>query len=265
MEIRFSRSWALALAAVTLTAATADAQARPRSTRSIPVRKDVPPPPPRVDTVYQTRTDTVTRYMRDTVMVTRYDTVTRTQTVPMTFARQGGWYWGLGAGGSPTVNHLDNGQVGGPHLMGMIGWDQLNGPLGLRFDGTWNRFETHDLAFRNNNIAKAGEPTILTLGGDVTLNLPINPTTWNNVKVYALGGLTYNRYKNVAMIGNPGDARYITDWSDDFGWQAGGGFAVGIGNAAMFVESRYVRFNVDQAVSGFRDAGFIPITAGFRF
>jgi opacity protein-like surface antigen len=257
MEIRFSRSWALALAAVTLSAATAGAQVR--SDTRVPVRKDAPA---RVDTVFQWRTDTVYRTVRDTVRLTRWDTVTRTTTVPMTFTRRGGMYFGLGAGGNLPVGHLDNAQTGGPLLQAHLGWDQINGPFGLRVDATANQFTTNDIAYANAGFTRQGTPFLVTLGGTAKLNLPINPTLWNNFKLYGLGGVTYNYYRNVAMV-VPGANLYQTDWSDKFGWQAGGGISTGVGNADLFIESRYVRFKASENAN--HDVAYIPISVGFNF
>lgn len=260
MELRFSRSWALALAAVTLSAATAGAQVR--SDRPIPVRKDAPVS--RTDTVYQWRTDTVYRTVRDTVRLTRWDTVTRTTTVPMTFTRQGGMYFGLGAGGSLPTGNLDNGQSGGPVLQAHVGWDGLNLPIGLRVDATVGQLTTNDLAYARAGLTRAGTPIMATVGGTGKLFMPINPELWNNFKLYGLAGVTYNYFKNVAWLHPTGnDYTSANTWSDKFGWQAGAGLSTGVGNSELFVESRYIRFrgsDNDEHVGS-----YIPITVGFNF
>lgn len=255
MEIRFSRSWAFALAAVTLSAGMLEAQANPR----IPVRKDAPA---RIDTVYQWRTDTVVRTVRDTVRLTRWDTVTRTTTVPMTFTRRGGPYFGLGGGGSLTTGHLDNAQTGGPAIQAHVGWDGLNFPIGLRIDATANQFTTNDLALTRAGLARNGTPILVTVGGTGKVFAPINPTLWNNFKLYGLAGVTYNYYRNIAML-HPTGNLYETGWSDKFGWQAGAGLSTGIGNSELFIESRFVRFKASSLEH--HDVAYVPITVGFNF
>lgn len=257
MELRFSRSWALALAAVTISAGSVEAQARPD--QRIPVRKDAPA---RTDTVYQWRTDTVYRTVRDTVRLTRWDTVTRTTTVPMTFTRQGGMYFGLGAGGSLPTGNLDNGQSGGPLVQAHVGWDGLNLPIGLRVDATAGQLTSNDLAYARAGVVRNGTPFMITVGGTGKLFMPINPTLWNNFKLYGLAGVTYNYYKNVAFLHPSGNA-YNTAWSDKFGWQAGGGLSTGVGNSELFIESRYVRFSGSSNSN--HVASYIPITVGFNF
>lgn len=258
MELRFSRSWAFALAAVTLSAGTLEAQANPR----IPVRKDAPVS--RTDTVYQWRTDTVYRTVRDTVRLTRWDTVTRTTTVPMTFTRQGGMYFGLGAGGALPMGNLDNGQSGGPVLQAHVGWDGLDLPIGLRVDATAGQLTSHDYAMSRATpaIVRNGTPFMVTVGGTGKIFMPINPTLWNNFKLYGLGGVTYNYFKNVAFLHPTGDV-YYTSWTDKFGWQAGGGLSTGVGNSELFIESRYVRFN--GSTNSEHVGSYVPITVGFNF
>jgi len=265
MAIRFSTT-ALALAALTLTAANAEAQRRPTSTRRIPVQKGESPVTPRVDTVYQTRVDTVYRTTRDTVTMTRFDTVTNTVSVPMTFHRVGGPYFGLGAGMNPTVGHLDNTAASGWAGVAMIGWDQANGPLGLRIDVTENQFVSNDRAIYAAGFPRTGNPEILTVGADLKLNLPINPTTLNNVKLYGLGGVTWNSYRNVPQLGGPGsNVVGTTDRTNRWGWQAGGGMQFGIGSrSAIFLEGRYVRFTADNN-RGFGNWAYIPLTVGFNW
>jgi len=268
MAIRFSTT-ALALAALTLMAATAEAQRprrRPTSSTRIPVSKDVPVTP-RVDTVYQTRVDTVFRTTRDTVMMTRYDTVNTTTTVPMTFHRVGGPYFGLGGGLNPTMGHLDNTAASGWAGVAMIGWDQVNGPLGLRIDFTENQFVSNDWAIRTAGFPRTGNPEIQTLGGDVKLNLPINPTTLNNVKLYGLGGITWNRYRNIPQLS--GQAATAVPGTSDFqskiGWQAGAGMQFGIGSrSAIFLEGRYVRFTAENN-KGWGNFAYVPLTVGFNW
>ena len=100
MKTRNSALCALGLAAAitlggALTAAAQDTtRARPQT--RIPVRKDQPVAPPRVDTVTVTRTDTVVRTRTDTVTVTRVDTVTRIEELPL--QPLGQWQFGVGVG-----------------------------------------------------------------------------------------------------------------------------------------------------------------------
>ena len=255
-------------AAMVVSASSASAQARPTSTKRIPVSKESPGEvaPPRVDTITVYKTDTLRLQGRtDTLRltgatVTVHDTVV--QSVPMQIRHVGGVYLGLGGGvGMPygsirTVN--EPGELGQIEL----GWQPYNSLLGLRIDGTWNRYA------RNPDYSALGtgrnidRPTMWTGNAGARFTLPFfNATLGSNVRMrpYLIGGGTALHYSDLRMKldndnGKPATqggfgnrhAVFATDAnnttatgsSTSFGFYAGGGLGFHASRKEVFVESR---------------------------
>src|SRR6266567_5563715 len=192
-------------AAVSVETAVAPAQTdstrRASSTRRIRISKEA-------SGEVVSRVDTVTIYRSDTVRVSRVDTVagpsyTRVDTVriepplPPPLRQIGGLYFGLAGGAAIPTGDLDNAQRGGPHFDGVLGWDPMNMPLGLRLDGSFSRF---DVISQFESLSSS--PTILQLGLDGKLHLPTIMPWPQRMQVYAVGGASWNRFKDLVESGD---------------------------------------------------------------
>jgi len=260
MKIRLSTTSALAVLAALTVSTEVFAQARPD--RSIPVRKGETPAPARTDTVVVR--DTVR--MVDTVTVTRTQTDTVVQRVevappPTPFGR---FYWGLQAGAAIPVAALNI-----PHAPGItgglvLGWDSFRAPLGLRLDGGYTRIgEESGWAGvgAGDDPASIGDPELWHVNADVKLRLPFMADS--PVKLYALGGITYNRFRGFTFVDDDQNNEIIlqTDnWHDKFGGNLGGGIAFGFGRANLFIEGRYQTMNIGNTTQN-----HVPVVLGITF
>ncbi len=244
-------------AALALDASIASAQAR--SARRIPISKEGGGEViMRTDTVTVYRTDTLRLFRTDTVTSYRVDTVrvepvAPVAAVPMAIRQIGGLYFGLDAGAALPTGDFDDGQTGGPHFGAQLGWDPIGSPIGARLDGSFSRFDV-----RSAYEGLSSSPTIWQFGGDLKLRLPAL-TPWNSrFQVYAVGGASYNRFKDLVEIDDiglisVGDTPNLNlntplatvdhDWHDAWGWNAGGGVQAGWGRMNVFLESRLMKFN----------------------
>ena len=155
MKTRNSALYALGLAAAMTIggAVTTSAQVtRAQSQRRIPVRKEVPVQPPRVDTVTVTRVDTVTVRTTDTVSTTvmRYDTVTRMVYPPL--QRLPGLYFGVGLGANIPMNDIRGyvkdswaGQLQAGYFPG-------TSPFGIRADATYGMLSAREKDCYKKNL-----------------------------------------------------------------------------------------------------------------
>ena len=111
-------------------------------------------------------------------------------------------------------------------------------PFGWRIDAAYDQFSE-----RENTAGFAADPSLLTVNADLKFRMPFGETGRSHA--YALGGLTYGRYKDM-IIGPQTDVRLDSPAavppagitinrgnSDDWGWNAGGGLAFGLGAAAV--------------------------------
>jgi len=268
----------LCLGAALTLAATAAAQDTTRTRTSqqrIRVGKESPGEvvAPRVDTVQVFRTDTLRVFRTDTVTVTnnvttmRVDTVT-VAAVPVLPPRFGGFYIGLAGGSSfPGANNNDASKPGWRVEM-PFGFDPKGSGVGLRFNVGFAKHDAH--SFYNT---AAPDPTIMNGDADLKLRLPGLNIWALRLETYAIGGGTYNRYKDMAEISR--DVVYVGDsnagsinapptnpdhgWHNTVGFNAGGGVALGWGNANLYLESRYSRFSNRAPVA------HIPLVLGLMW
>jgi hypothetical protein len=248
-------------AAARRAAARRAAAARARSEQSIPTTgKDVPVATVRVDTVYQVRSDTVYRMRTDTVTISRADTI-REQLPPVyPVIRMGGFYWGLGGGLTAPRQELNTTFEPGFNITGLLGWDPIGSPFGVRFDVAYDQFSE-----RSEFAGLAADPSIMSAHLDGKLRFPIyGVETGGRAHLYAVGGGSYFRYKNLywapagtECCGGVDQSENDAEWHDKFGWNLGGGFGFGFGPSDIFLEARWMGIGSERS--------FVPIIVGLTF
>src|SRR5918992_1962369 len=216
-------------AAARRAAARRAAAARARSEQAIPTTgKEVPVQQvTRVDTVYQMRSDTVFRMRTDTVTVSRVDTVTVQQAPVFPTVRMGGFYWGLGGGLTAPRQELNTTFEPGFNITGMMGWDPIGSPFGVRLDVGYDQFSE-----RSQFAALAADPSILSAHLNGKLRFPLfGVETGGRAELYAIGGGSYYRYKNLWQAPSGGGFASATcvredgpcdEWGEGFGWDPRG-------------------------------------------
>jgi hypothetical protein len=264
MTLRFAMGYGLGIAALVGVVGTAGAQVT--SDQRVRVVKDAPGDVvTRVDTITITRVDTVrvnvnnTVFRTDTVRVAgptvtntntvvRYDTTTM-EVAPGWLRTPSGMYFGLGVGPSYPGGSLFEAQTFGYSAQMQLGYDPSGSPLGIRAD--LNYAHPDEAAAYHSDRPR---PEILNLNGDLTLTAPKLSDRFP-LRLYALGGGTYTRYKDLLIqldettagtVGNnvaPSDR----EWHDKFGFNAGVGGNFGFGKTELFIEWRMLQFNPSNA------------------
>ena len=252
----------------TLDASAASAQdstrTRPRSTKRIPITKEAPGEvvsrTARVDTVTVYKTDTLRLQGRvDTVNVTKTETITRVDTVlqpmlPERLRQIGGFYIGLAGGSSLPAANFNDSDHPGWRVEVPIGIDPIGSPFGFRVNLGYSRYEPH--SYLKSTLENA---QIMNADADLKWRF-ITASPYNKrVGVYALGGVGYNRFKNI-LENNHGqlsvgdvlatNGRFTTidnAWHNGWGYNAGGGVEFGWGATNLFVESRFTRFSGENS------------------
>jgi hypothetical protein len=266
---------AAATALTALGSAMAGAQdttkARPRSTKTIPIKKEaggelgkmgtagVQPPKAIHDTVTLYRTDTLRLTsppvtIHDTVTrtntVTRVDTVTVTPPVPPV-RLPNGMYLGLSGGLSTPAGALFNPNNTGPSAQFQVGWQDALKVFGVRADVNWTR-PAQDAGFVTFDSPHG---TIVNLSLDAKAQLPYLHHTFGTSHLFALygiGGYTHTSFKNVGLrVNSPeGTAVFtgpVNSWQNQNGWNAGGGASLMWGKTELFIESRVLAFTPNNA------------------
>ena len=272
MRVRNITTCALGLAAALmvvaspLSAQTQDTtRLRTTSDRRVSVSKGEVVTPPRVDTVYVTRYDTV----RVNNTIVRVDTVTVAAPQPVVIPKvKGPMYWGLFAGTTWPWGNIDRIYTNGFHAGGLIGWESQSSLFGLRLDGAMSQIgrENMGTGFSTTQIG-SGTPLMLHLAGD----LKVKPLNFGGWALYGIGGLNYNRYKRIALASDADEQCDFTvrgacytnanmSWSDKFGFNFGAGLDFHIGSQDMFLEGRYIATPSNGARSW-----TLPISLGVRY
>ena len=248
MRVRNITTCALGLAAaLTLVASPLAAQQQDTTrlrttseTRIMTSKGEVVTTPPRVDTVYVTRYDTV----RVDNTIVRVDTVTVTPPAPVIVPRMTGpMYWGLYGGSSWPWGNVDRVYTNGFHFGGVLGWEPQHGFLGARLDGAmsqWGREdELRDAGFGADQIG-SGTALLLHLAGD----LKVKPLNFGGWALYGIGGLNYNRYKRVALVsdndGGGGGSSTLSSGGGGGGSVSSGGASSWASETLRTINSRFM-------------------------
>jgi hypothetical protein len=274
MRVRNMTTCALGLAAALTLSSDLAAQDTTRlrrpSDQRITISKGAVEVPPRVDTVYVTRYDTV----RVDNTIVRVDTVTVATPAPVLPVKvKGNMYWGMFAGTTWPYGNIDRIYTNGFHGGGVLGWERQDGFFGLRLDGAMSQIGRENMgpAFSTTQIG-SGTPLMLHLAAD----LKVKPLNFGGWALYAIGGLNYNRYKRIALAAegttvSSGSCDFTVrgacytnannnSWSDKFGFNFGTGLDFHIGSQDMFLEARYIAIPANGARSW-----TLPVSLGVRY
>jgi len=168
-------------------------------------------------------------------------------------ARTGGaqksYALGIAGGASiPTGKFSDNQSTGySGTLFIAVGVPEL--PIGVRFDGIYNRFSGKVVAQSGVGTARSPDVRVMGILGSLIYTFP-----GTTAKPYFIaGGGLYNTKAEISGA----------KAENDFGFHAGVGATFGIGGLATFLESRYHSISRNAAKGG--NIQFVPITFGFMF
>ena len=296
MTLRFSTSRAIGAAiALTLGSAAAGAQTPVRkdvppspAPSRMPVTKDnTPAPAPAPDTTTSmpapAPAPAPAPVMTDTMTSTTTTTTTTVSTgeVPAAPMRSLGSNWYIGVAGAAEFpqNRLNDFYRTGYGVEGQLGWQPQSSPLGLRLNVGYARMRGDaNQVFYNGATritSQLADPQIIQGVVDAKLRLPIGNFLSG---LYAVGGGGVYYFKNyvntLGITTNPGTTGTVgqgstggsvtnTFSSSDatrFGANIGGGVSFGVGSAALFVESRYVRVFTPNT-----DTDYVPVALGVTF
>ena len=272
MSFRYTSKTLLGAAAmVAFGASLVTAQSRPTSTRRIPISKEASGEVAKTDTVTIYRTDTLrltTQLPGRVDTVTTTNTVMRTDTVTMEPALRlpGGLYFGIGGGASAPNGSLYNTNGAGWTAQAQVGWEGAKNMLGIRGDVNYAQ-PGEDGRYGNFQA----NPDIVNFSADVKLNLPFFTHLMgrqHRFGIYGIGGYTHTMYKNLPIrldgVGANGQILVATgtnDWEHFNGWNAGAGVSLGWGRTQLFLESRVLAFNPENAPM----ARQMPFVLGINF
>ena len=202
MFVRRLTAQSLLVAAAAAIALPLSAQERRPSETRINTSKGEVALPPRVDTVYMTRYDTV----RVTNTVRRIATVVVAQPVPVTMPHLlNDWFWSAYAGASAPLSQISDLYTAGYHFGIAGGWDPRDSWFGARLSLTYSQFGRDagfplfvDVIDGNGTLLtdlNDGTPSTWQLGLDLKAKWPVGG--WSP---YLLGGLGFNSYRNLATV-----------------------------------------------------------------
>ncbi len=182
-----------------------------------------------------------------------------------------GFYWGIGGGVSMLQGDASNAYNNGWNVTMPLGWRSAWGPLGLRFDGTYNRLPgaTFNMGTGTGGTGTTQQFTqpninIFSALAGLTLDFPFGAT--QRSALYAMGGGGVHHLRNFNEFqGTSGTTGTVTTTQNTrdltrFGWNAGGGLTFGIGAANLFVEGRYVTVFTPQ-----QNLNYTPVVLGLVF
>ena len=265
---RIASKFGIAAALTLVAVSAAAAQVRPTTTSTVSKGEVAPP---KVDTVYQTRVDTLRLYSRDTITVagptvTRYDT-TIVETMPGFLNLGNGLYFGLGAGSYYPSGGLGLGQIPGYAFQANLGIDPAGSPLGVRVTTQLARPDESQPYATNR-----ARPTIWNSTLDLKLRLPFfSSTRLPMLGAYAVAGGAYVRAQDVVYNKDPdaatpaGPAILEKGWHDSWGYNAGGGLTLNMGHKRqLFVEARVINYRAGDAAT-YEKAHQLPLILGINW
>jgi hypothetical protein len=236
----------------------------PDTTRRDTTMTPMPAPAPAPDT---TRRDTTTV----TAVPTPMPTTTEPTTSPVMRGRFGnGFYIGIDGGGSLPQGYFNDWYKSGWSVGIPFGWQRQDVPIGVRADIDYTRMSGRDFAVSNFLTGSTADPQIWSGQLDLKLNLPLNRgSTWRPA-LYLLGGGGVHYFKNFSSsfnsVAGTGTGTTFQTGIDEsksqtkFGLNGGVGLSFGLGQADLFVESRYV-----SAFTANNNTNWVPITVGITF
>jgi len=191
-----------------------------------------------------------------------------------------GLYIGISAGPSIPVQSIDNAYNTGYMINVPIGWDSPFSPLGFRVDLGYTRLGARNTFRTGPTFIVDGQPQTAALAtnsaqiwsalANAKLRLPFLGHFGGGATsgIYAIGGVgvnTFRNYNTTFALTNPefndnGTISSNRETLTRFALDAGGGISWGLGNAEVFLESRYV-----TALTANRRASYVPITLGVAF
>lgn len=171
------------------------------------------------------------------------------------------FYYALAGGLSQPITDFHAGYTTGLNVTLAAGWDFVGSPLGIRADASWDKL-TGQTSTRTNDL------TIWSLNGDATLRRRVESLGPSGT-VYLLGGGGLHRIVEAAIDGGASGAN-ANGFSTSFGgaqtrwgFNAGAGASLAVGQLALFLETRYVGFRSGNVAAG--DARFLPMILGMTF
>ena len=274
----------VAVLAVPLGAQQQDtARLRTTSQRRINVSKGEVALPPRVDTVYVTRYDTV----RINNTIVRVDTVTVNLPAPVAIVEPNTWFWSVFAGATSPEGAIDRLYTNGFHFGGQVGYDPKESWWGSRLALQLSQVGRE--GGRSTLLVGSGTPLMWQFSGDMKLKWNVGGWT-----LYGLGGLGFNSYNRMATVAHLDDDVLVvnplepddftacerrfnnddgvleddftcyrlanTSWDTKFSWNFGLGTDFHIGRQDMFFEWRW---NPIQTHGGY--TWYMPISLGIRY
>ena len=186
-----------------------------------------------------------------------------------------GVYFGLAAGANFPQNNINNVYDPGINAGAQLGWDPVNGPIGLRLNLTYNQLNgRRDVLATTPTGARLEQDLpdadLWSAFADTKLRLPFGRFLGATSGLYGVGGVGLTQFRNYqsfqAQTGtttggsvvniNPDGGRNVTR----FAINGGGGISWGLGAVSLFAEGRYVRVFTQG-----RDTDYVPVTIGLSF
>jgi hypothetical protein len=152
----------------------------------------------------------------------------------------------LGVAGGVSIPVSDLSDVANTGFNGTVtlGFQPTMIPLGIRIDGAYNQWGVKS-AFGGGNIRAT------SVTGNLVYKMP-----GATVSPYAIGGAGW--YNSGAS--GPNTTFFGGTGQNDFGWNVGGGIAMGLSGFDTFLEARYNQIQMSGT-----SRKFVPITFGVMF
>jgi len=224
----------------------------------------------------QARLDSIAR--ADSVRNAAAVAAAATQTLPQSLARRG-FYFGIAGGWSAPSGDWGTPFEDGWNITVPFGWQPFSSRFGLRGDIAYDDHGGASYTGDPSNTVPIDDPVINPLAPSANvamdglsiwsgnLDLTLDVLQWGAQRtggLYLLGGVGVHFFDSPTATITPlaGGAPTIVEGESktEFGWNAGGGIAFGIGRSSLFLESRF--FTASHANV---DAEWVPIVIGFRW